>query len=85
MEKIAVGMGMIILASVSVFLMVSLAPLLGAFSGWIVSIIFPNWVSGGFAAFGLHIDPSDFYKIGAMLGWVGAFFKFSANKTMKKD
>lgn len=77
MEKLAKGIGITIMSVGGIYLTISAGPLFGALSGWLMSILFPNWISGGFAVFGMHIAPEDFYKVGATLGWVGGFIRYS--------
>lgn len=60
------------------------SPLTGALSGFVLSLIIPNWICGGFIALGLNVHPGDLYKIGAVAGWVGGFLRYSPNFS-KKD
>lgn len=48
---------------------------LGAFTGWVVGLIWPNT----FAAFLAHFGLAAFapWKVGALLGFIGGFFKAS--------
>lgn len=75
----------IALATVALMMTLILAPLSGALTGWILSFVMPVWISEGFAALGFHIDPHDFYKVGAVLGWVGGFFKFARTSKSRDD
>lgn len=54
-------------------LLLIFSPLAGALIGWVVGLFFGNAILGTFASFG--ITGLSMWKLGATLGFVGAFFK----------
>lgn len=66
--SMAVIVGLIFIAPV-------LGVLFGAFSGWVVSLLAPVWVTTGLSFVGIHIQPHQLVELGAALGFVGGFFK----------
>ena len=58
-----------------------LGVLLGAFSGWIVSILAPVWVPTGMAFIGIKIVASDLVALGAALGFLGGFIRSSCSSS----
>jgi len=62
--------------SILIFLTVCLiAPLVGALSGFILSLIMPEWIGTGLGIIGVKAPPDQFHKIGAALGFFGSFFR----------
>ena len=58
-----------------IVLLTLLGPLCGALSGWLVSVVMPGWVTGGFLALGLNVQPDQLVAVGAALGFVSPFFR----------
>jgi len=75
MDKLVTVLGGILLVGLILTLGALVGPLVGAFVGWVLSWAMPTWISGGFAAFGLNVNPDQFVAVGAMLGFVGAFLR----------
>lgn len=65
----------VLIAGVGLFVSVLLNTAWGAASGFILASLVPDTISGGFAAVGLTVNPDQFYKLGAALGWVGGFVR----------
>lgn len=63
-----------------VFVLPLLGVLGGAFSGWVVGLIFDDTIHATLAAFGVKADQVSTWQIGATLGFVGAFFRASIGK-----
>jgi hypothetical protein len=59
--------------------------LLGAFSGWVASILMPIWVTSGLALIGVKVSPDQLYLLGAGLGWFGSFFRATAARSESKS
>jgi hypothetical protein len=72
MEKIIGG---IILFIVFIFTVPLLGAAGGYFSGWVVSGFFDESIHDGLRAFGVNADKVPLSYIGAMLGFVGGFFR----------
>ncbi|MFH1306114.1 MAG: hypothetical protein ABIH83_00450 [Candidatus Micrarchaeota archaeon] len=72
-----VGIVAAILGIVAIFFFAILGALMGAITGWIVSIVpmLGSLVKEGFATFG--IENANLTAIGAMLGFIAGFFKSS--------
>jgi uncharacterized membrane protein len=51
--------------------------ILGAFSGWVVSLFFDVTIRTTLKAFGADLANVETWQIGATLGFVGGFFKSS--------
>lgn len=65
-------------ALVIVFIAPVVGVLVGAFSGWVVSLLAPGWVTSGLALmFGSHINAGQLVELGAALGFLGGFFRVS--------
>lgn len=79
--------GCIVLVAVAVIMAV-VYPLLyaagGYFTGWILSSVFTfagMWIVNGAGAVGIEIDLTMLPAIGALLGFVGSFFKAHQSNT----
>lgn len=57
--------------------------LVGAFSGWVVSVLAPVWVTSGLGLLGIHIVATQLVELGAALGFLGGFFRVT--KASVKD
>ncbi len=80
MEKLLTAIGAMVLFVMLAFLAAILGALCGGFTGWIIEHTFlATFVLGGFSPFGFEVNPSDLPAIGAVLGFVGAFFRTSAS------
>ena len=70
-----------IIAGILLFVAVVLGTILGAFTGWILSLTFlGDWIISGFKAFGVNSE-GKLVVIGAMLGFLSGFFKSSIYKS----
>ena len=72
------ALGKLVLVAVFMFLGCILGTLFGAFAGWVVGLIFGKTILSFFAALG--ITGFKMWQIGAVLGFVGGFFKSSSAK-----
>ena len=87
MDTLQILVGCLVLGLVAV-VMAIIYPLLyaagGYFTGWMLTNVFVfagQWVVAGFNAFGMKIDLAMLPVIGAMLGFVGSFFKAHQSNT----
>ena len=73
------GIVAVLVGIVAIFLFAIFGALVGAVTGWIVSLTpyLGTWVREGFAAFG--VQNPNLLAIGAALGFVAGFFKSSAS------
>lgn len=71
--KLLVACGSIVAASGVVFITVLLALLCGAVTGYVCGLVFPGTLAKLAAVLGLAGTPS--WQLGAMLGFVGGFFR----------
>lgn len=70
--------GMVVLGA-TVFCLIILSTAFGALSGWCVGQVWPNTFKLWTARLGLDVEP---WQVGAMLGFVGSFFKtFAPSKS----
>ena len=64
-----------------VFIIPMLSAAGGYFSGWVVSFFFDDSIHRALIAFGVKADGVPLTYIGAMLGFVGGFFKSNVSTT----
>lgn len=79
------ALGVFSLALLLIFLSPIAGVLVGAFSGWVVSVLAPVWVPSGLAALGLHIGASQLVEVGAALGFLGGFFRVARPSNKGKE
>lgn len=74
METLAKALGLGILWVATLFIVIPLGTLFGAFAGWVVGHTFlGGWVLDGLGSFGVRgIDLTDF---GALMGFAGGFLR----------
>lgn len=82
MEKLLTSLAVVGVAAAILFLLVIAATVVGALVGWVVGWIFADTILGFFAALG--ITGFKMWQIGAILGFVGSFFKSSVSTPTKK-
>jgi hypothetical protein len=75
LEGLAKAAGGVVMATGALFLMITLATVMGAVTGWTVGLIYPNTLRAGQEAIG--ITPLPPWQLGACLGFVGGFFRYS--------
>lgn len=68
----------IVLVAVAIFVGPLVGCFVGAFCGWIVGLVFDESMAQLAKALGTTAYP---YQIGAMLGFVGGFFRSSVSST----
>ena len=59
----------------------------GALTGWVLTVIFPfagDWIVSGAGAVGIEITREQLPTIGALLGFIGAFFKATQTNKVEK-
>jgi len=57
----------------------------GAFTGWLLSFIFlGDWIVAGLNMLNMKIQITDLFKIGAAVGFISGFFKYSFSFKEKK-
>ncbi len=57
---------------------VVLGVIMGAVLGWVFSLTFlGRWIVDGFRAFRFDLSAGNLYQIGAAVGFLSSFFKFS--------
>jgi hypothetical protein len=80
-----IGIAIVIVGIFAMFLFAILGALVGAITGWIVSIVpfLGDLVREGFAQFG--IANANLTAIGAMLGFVAGFFKSIGHDKCKEE
>lgn len=83
MKELFTILGAILFLAFVFFLAPLLGVLIGAFSGWVISLLAPVWVTTGLGLLGFQVRPDQLVELGAALGFVGGFFK-SYLKTEKK-
>jgi hypothetical protein len=84
MKDVLTVIGAIVFLAMVFFLAPLIGVVFGAFSGWVVSIFAPNWVTTGLGLLGFQVRPDQLVELGAALGFVGGFFK-SYLQTKKAD
>lgn len=52
----------------------------GAFAGWVVGLFFSDTILSALASFGVKTEALSMWQLGAMLGFVGSFFRSSVTK-----
>lgn len=62
-------------AAFIIFLSPIIGVLIGAFIGWVVSILAPVWVPTGLGYLGIHVAETQLVALGAALGFIGGFFR----------
>lgn len=77
MEKLLIGLGATILAGVILVIAAVLGSIMGAFSGWIVGLLFPETFKLLNEILNVSAAP---WQIGTILGFVGGFFKATLTK-----
>lgn len=70
------ALGKLVFVAGVMFLGCILGTLFGAFAGWVVGLIFGKTILSFFAALG--ITGFKMWQIGAVLGFVGGFFRSSS-------
>ena len=70
-----VALGGLILSAAIIFAAPIIGVLVGAFVGWVVSILAPVWVPTGLGFIGINIAAHQLVELGAALGFVAAFFR----------
>ena len=79
MKEILGAIGAVLVIALVVFGAAILASLAGAFTGWCVEKTFlADFVISGFKYVGVEVARENFPAVGAMLGFVGSFFRSSA-------
>lgn len=64
-------------ACIVIFLAPIVGVLIGAFVGWVVSIMAPVWVPTGLGYLGIHVAETQLVALGAALGFLGGFFRIT--------
>lgn len=72
----------IIVCALSILLSSLFSIIIGYIYGWIASILFGKIICAGFAIFGIMITPDKLPLLGALLCWIGMFFKSIYNKNI---
>ena len=81
MDALFRGVAVAIVAGLLLFVFSVLGAAMGAICGWAVGLAFGDTMRAFFGALGLgHLAP---WQIGAMLGFVGSFFRAKTNTTTK--
>lgn len=83
MDAFLKSIGAMMLVACIVFVAPIIGVLIGAFSGWVVSMLAPVWVPSGLKYIGINIQASNLVELGAALGFIGGFFR--VDKSDKKD
>lgn len=79
MEKIGIAAVALVVAPVIFILAALLSTLAGAFIGWVVGWFFADTILGFIAALG--VTGFKMWQVGAVLGFVGSFFKTNVSST----
>ncbi len=68
----------LLIFTISLFINIVLGIFVGVTVGWLLSLTFiGDWINEGLKAFGVSIIPGNLYKIGAVIGFLSGFFKYS--------
>lgn len=78
----AVALGAAVMITAILFVAVLLGTLIGGIVGWIVGLVFPFVIVTLNTMTGLTLTA---FEMGAVLGFVGSFFKTSVTKESKND
>ncbi len=78
MEKIA---SITVFALILAFIAPILSTLFGAFSGWVVGLVFEDTIMGFLARLGLNIEGLTMWQLGAALGFIGGYLKTTVHET----
>jgi hypothetical protein len=68
----------------TLFLLCLANTLLGAFSGWIVGLVFSDTILGFLSRIGVDTQNLSMWQIGAALGFIGSFFRTQQIKSNEK-
>lgn len=71
-------LGVFFTALLMIFLSPIIGVLVGAFVGWVVSLLAPVWVPTGLGILGIKVAASQLVELGAALGFLGGFFRVAA-------
>lgn len=82
MEKMTLVFGGMMIFMGSIFIAVVLGPLLGAFAGWVVGLVFGETILGIAAQLG--IKDVEMWQLGAFLGFVSGFLKTKATVDVER-
>lgn len=74
MDKFLIIVGGVLLAAIVTFFAPLLMVVLGAFSGWVVGMFFPETILGFLEQIG--ITGLEVWEVGASLGFLGGFFRY---------
>lgn len=80
MKEFFAVLGLVAFGFVFVLLAPILSAIFGAVSGWVVSLMFDSSIKSAFAAFGVDTSNIELWQVGAMLGFVGGFFRSGTRK-----
>lgn len=75
------ALGGVVLAAAVIFCAPIFGVLIGAFIGWVVSILAPVWVPTGLGYLGIHVAETQLVSLGAALGFLGGFFRSRLTKS----
>ena len=78
----AIALGAAVMIAAVLFVAVLLGTLIGGIVGWIVGLVFPFVIVTLNTLTGLTLTA---FEMGAVLGFVGSFFKTSVTKESKND
>ena len=86
LEDILLSLGLGLLASLLVFLLAIAGAIMGAFTGFCISLVpfLRDWISTGLSIFGFNIN-GHFVELGATLGFIGGFFRATFEYSRKRD
>ena len=78
MEELSKAFGVVLLSVGGVFILIIIGTLMGGVAGWTVGLVFVDTMAALKNALGLSVTN---FELGAMLGFVGGFFrgKMSSN------
>ncbi|MBU4374504.1 MAG: hypothetical protein KJ714_08745 [Euryarchaeota archaeon] len=64
------------------FINIIMGVIIGAFTGWLLSFTFlGTWIADGLNISGIKTTPDMLHKIGAAVGFVSGFLKFSISRS----
>jgi hypothetical protein len=85
MESLGKLVAGILTVCLMLFFILVLGPVIGALSGLVVGWLFEPSIRQVFAAFGVDLTGIAMWQLGAVLAFVGSFFKAAYTSTEKKD
>ena len=73
----------LLIAAFFMFIFPLLGVLFGAFSGWVVGLVFGDWLLVTLSALVGYEIPVSMAALGALLGFIGGFLKTNVTSTSK--